>query len=74
LRKGNLVFAGRKRLREGHLALRAFIRVSAPLAWRRSHYELACRHYDHLGTVWAVAKRILVAGGIAGSPAFLLGV
>ena len=67
------MFAGRKRLREGHLALRAFVWVAAPLARRRPHDELARRHHDHLGTGCAVAERILAAGDIAGSAALLLG-
>ena len=73
LREGHLIFAGRERLREGHLALRAFVRIAAPLARRRSHHELAGRHHDHLRTGCAVAEHILGAGGLAGSAALLLG-
>ena len=73
LRKGDLIFADRERLREGHLALRAFIRVAAALAWRRSHHELACGHYDLVGTVCAVAERIFCPGSLPGSPDLLPG-
>jgi hypothetical protein len=41
------------------LMLRAFIVAVALFSIRPAHHELACRHYDHLGTVRAFLERDL---------------